>query len=519
MARPDSDDPANFSQREIAPIMIGLMLAMMLASLDQTIVATALTAMARDLNGWALMPWVVSGYLVTSTVTTPIYGRLSDLYGRRPVLLIAIGLFAGGAVLCALSQTMVQLVGARLVQGVGGGGLRAVSQAAIADIVPPRERGRIQGYFSAVFTVSNALGPVVGGLIADYLSWHWIFWLYLPLAAAALFLSNRALKRLPKPTRKPVIDWAGAVLILASATPILLGVGQAQKAGGWASFEVFGPIALGVIFIVALVLRERVASEPMLPLRLFANPTFSLCSLIAFLNHGVMIALIMLVPINYQLASGMSANQAGMRLISMTVGAVLGSFIAGQLVSRTGRYRIFPIIGTTTTAIMCAAIAWVGLGRSTPLDVAATLLLGLSFGFQLSPLTVVVQNALDIRDTGIGMSCLMFFRLMGGAFVVSLLSAVLIGSLDAGAAALPGLEVLGPHRGLALFQLDERSGVLTPVVMQALEQTIRHAFAVVFGVAAALSVCALVGACLLKEVPLRGREEPQREQQPAAADD
>ena len=518
MTRQASGEPPSFTQREIAAIMIGLMLAMLLASLDQTIVATSLTAMARDLDGWQLMPWVVAGYLVASTVTTPIYGRLSDLYGRRPVLLIAIGLFAGGAILCALSQTMVQLVAARLIQGVGGGGLRAVSQAAIADIVPPRERGRIQGYFSAVFTVSNALGPVVGGLVSDYLSWHWIFWLYLPIAAAALFLSNRALKRLPKPTRKPVIDWAGAILIVASATPILLGVGQAQK-GGWLSLEVVGPIVLGAVFIVALVLRERVAAEPMLPLRLFASPTFSLCSAIAFLNHGVMIALIMLVPINYQLAAGMAANQAGIRLISMTVGAVLGSFIAGQLVTRTGRYRIFPIIGTTSTAIMCGAIAWVGLGQSTPFDVAVTLVLGMSFGFQLSPLTVVVQNALDIRDTGIGMSCLMFFRLMGGAFVVSLLSAVLIASLDAGAASVAGLEALGPHPGLALFQLDERSGVFTPTVRQALGQAIRHAFAVVFGVAAALSGCALVAACALKEVPLRGREAPARVKQPAAADD
>src|SRR5258708_19888121 len=207
MAQHDPGEPPSFSQRQIVSIMIGLMLAMLVARLDQAIVAASVTGMAGGLDGWQLMPWVVAGYLVASTVTTPIYGRLSDLYGRRPVLLTAIGLFAGGAVLCALSQTMPQLIAARLIQGVGGGGLRAVSQAAIADIVPPRERGRYQGYFTSVFTVSNALGPGVGGLLVDYLSWHWIFWMYLPLPAPALFLSNRALKRLPKPTRKPVIDW------------------------------------------------------------------------------------------------------------------------------------------------------------------------------------------------------------------------------------------------------------------------------------------------------------------------
>ncbi len=508
----------HFSSREIAPIMIGLVLAMLLASLDQTIIAVSLTAIARDLNGWQLIPWIVSAYLVASTITTPLYGRLSDLYGRRPLLLAAIVLFAGGATLCALSQTMPQLIAARLVQGIGGGGLRAVSQAVVADIVPPRERGRVQGYFSSVFTVSHSMGPVLGGLFVEYLSWHWIFWTYLPLAVIAFALSNRALKRLGAPTRKPAIDWLGAILILAASTPILLGVGQAQKAGGWTSLEVVGPVALGLVFMLALIVRERVAPDPMLPLRLFTNHTFSVASTISFLNSGVMISLTMLVPINYQLVGGMPANEAGIRLISLTVGAVLGSFCAGQLVSRTGRYKIFPIIGTATTTLMCAVIALVGLGRIPAFDVATTTLLGLSFGFQLSPMTVVVQNALDIRDTGIGMSCLMFFRLMGGAFVVALLSAVLITGLDAGALAVPGHEALGPEPGLALFHLDESSGALTPSLLAALGQSMRHAFALVFWVAAGLSLCALVGACALREVPLRGREQPRPERQPAAAD-
>ncbi len=298
----------HFSSREIAPIMIGLVLAMLLASLDQTIIAVSLTAIARDLNGWQLIPWIVSAYLVASTITTPLYGRLSDLYGRRPLLLAAIVLFAGGATLCALSQTMPQLIAARLVQGIGGGGLRAVSQAVVADIVPPRERGRVQGYFSSVFTVSHSMGPVLGGLFVEYLSWHWIFWTYLPLAVIAFALSNRALKRLGAPTRKPAIDWLGAILILAASTPILLGVGQAQKAGGWTSLEVVGPVALGLVFMLALIVRERVAPDPMLPLRLFTNHTFSVASTISFLNSGVMISLTMLVPINYQLVGGMPAN-------------------------------------------------------------------------------------------------------------------------------------------------------------------------------------------------------------------
>jgi EmrB/QacA subfamily drug resistance transporter len=518
MAPPPSVESPRFTRPEVARIMVGLMLAMLLASLDQTIVATSLTTIARDLDGWETMPWVVSAYLVASTVTTPIYGRLSDLYGRRPVLMIAVGLFAGASILCALSQTMGQLIAARILQGIGGGGLRSVSQAAIADVVPPRERGRYQGYFSSVFTVSNALGPVLGGLFADYLTWHWIFWINLPLGAVALFLSNRALKRLPMPTGKPVIDWLGALLILASATPILLGVGEAKSAGGWFSLQVLGPIALGLVFIVALILRERVAPEPMLPLRLFANSTFSIASAIAFLNQGVMIALVLLVPLNYQLVGGLPPSQAGLRLISMTVGAVLGSFIAGQLVSKTGRYRIFPILGTTCTTAMCGVIAAVGLDQGSLFDVVATTLLGIAFGFQLSPLTVVVQNALDIRDTGIGMACLMFFRLMGGAFVVALLSAILIANLNSGALAVPGHEVLGAQPGLALFRLDQSSGALTPALLAALNLTMRQAFSHVFMVAAALSALALVGAFALKEIPLRGSDERRDKKEPAAAD-
>ncbi|MFL5269757.1 MAG: MFS transporter, partial [Stellaceae bacterium] len=282
-------------------ILSGLMLAMFLASLDQTIVATSLSTMASDLNGWELMSWVVSAYLVASTVTTPIYGRLSDLYGRRPILLAGIALFLGASVLCALSQTMAQLIGARVLQGIGGGGLRSVSQAAIADVIPPRERGRYQGYFSSVMAVSSLLGPVLGGFFADYLTWHWIFWINIPFGALALFLCNRNLRRLPKPRRKPVIDWIGAALILGSTTPILIAVGQAESAGGWARVDVLLPLAIGLVLLAALVVWEREAREPMIPLRLFANRIFAVASVISFLMSMVMIAMIIVVPLDFEL--------------------------------------------------------------------------------------------------------------------------------------------------------------------------------------------------------------------------
>src|SRR5215831_15570139 len=413
----------HFSRAEIVSILFGLILAMFLASLDQTIVATSLSAMARDLNGWTLISWVVSAYLVASTVTTPIYGRLSDLYGRRPILSVAIGLFLVGSVLCALSQNMPQLIGARVMQGVDGGGLRSVALATIADIIPPRERGRYQGYFSSVMAVSNVLGPVLGGFFSEYLTWHWIFWINLPFGLLALFLCYHNLKRLPKPQRQPIIDWLGAALILASTTPILIALGQAEAAAGWWRSEVLVPLAIGCLFLIALIARESEAPEPIMPLRLFANRIFAVASVISFSMSMVMIAMIILVPLDFELGAGMAPNEAGLRLIPMTGGTVVGSFIVGRLVSRTGRYRIFPIVGAGAMTILCGVIAVVGLGRSWSLDTLLTAMLGLSFGAQLPSVMVPVQNALDLADTGIGLSVVMFFRLIGGAFGVALLMA------------------------------------------------------------------------------------------------
>jgi EmrB/QacA subfamily drug resistance transporter len=492
----------HFSRSEIVSVLSGLMLAMFLASLDQTIVATSLSTMAQDLNGWSLMSWVVSAYLVASTVTTPIYGRLSDLYGRRPILLTSIALFLAASVLCALSQTMLELIAARVLQGVGGGGLRSVSQAAIADVIPPRERGRYQGYFSSVMAVSNLLGPVLGGFFADYLSWHWIFWINIPFGALALILCNRNLRRLPKPRRKPVIDWLGAVLIIASTTPILIGVGRVEAAGGWGRIDVFVPIAVGIVFLGVLIVREREAPEPMIPLRLFANRIFAVGSLTAFTMSMVMIALIILVPLDFELVSGLAANQAGIRLIPMTGGTVLGSFIAGQLVTRTGRYRIYPIAGAAAMTGLCAAIAFFGLGNSTLTDTALTGGLGLAFGFQLSPVVVSVQNALELADTGVGLSVLMFFRLIGGAFGVALLTALLVGELNAGALAVPGHDVLGANPGIALLHLDQLDTIKRSV-LAGLTDAVRTAFAHVFFYATVISALTALGSLGLKEIPLR----------------
>jgi predicted MFS family arabinose efflux permease len=341
-------------------------------------------------------------------------------------------------------------------------------------------------------------------LFVDYLSWQWIFWINLPLGGIAFALTYRQLRRLQTPSKPTSIDWLGAVLIVSSATPILLGITNVERSGRWDSVATLAPLAIGALFVVALILRERIAVQPMLPLRLFRNQIFSVAMAITFLSAAVMIAMIILVPLDHQLAGGASAKEAGLRLIPFTIGTVTGSFIGGQLVSRLGRYRIFPIAGTSAAALTAALISVVGLGHSLPFDVAATLVLGLAFGGQLSPMTVTVQNALDPRDGGVGISCMLFFRLMGGAFGVALLSAILIAALTSGAARIPGHEALGPNAGLALFHLEEHAATIPPELLRALIGTTADAFSTVYAVGSAILVCAAVIALFLKEIPLRG---------------
>jgi EmrB/QacA subfamily drug resistance transporter len=490
-----------FSRREIGSIMLGLILALFLANLDQTIVATSLTTMARDLDGWTLMPWVVSAYLITSTTTVPIYGKLSDLYGRRPVLLSAIGLFMATSVLCALAQTMPQLVAARILQGIGGGGLRAVAQAVVADIIPPRERGRYQGYFAGTYATATTAGPVLGGFFTDYLSWHWIFWINLPIGAIAFLLSDRQLKRLGRPRRRPVIDWLGAALILATSVPLLLGVGRVEQAGGWNSWQVLLPIAIGLVALVALVARERVAQEPMLPLRLFRDPTFSLGSTISALANMTLTALIVIIPLHFQLV-GVAPSEAGIRLIPITLGTAISSVIVGTLVARTGRSKIFPMIGVGATCVMLLLISQVGLGKSLWLDLLFTGILGLSFGGQFNPVTVMVQNTLRPGDTGIGIATLTFLRQMAGAFGVALLTTVLIGGLNSGAMTVPGHDRLGDNPGLSLLHVDQIPD-LSRELLAGFAIIIERAFSHLYLLMSALSLVTLFFVLRLKPVVLR----------------
>jgi EmrB/QacA subfamily drug resistance transporter len=486
----------------IAPIMFGLMLSLFLANLDQTIIATCLSAIAHDLSGWELLPWVISAYLVTSTATTPIYGRLSDLYGRRLVLLASIVIFVLASALCALANTMPLLIAARALQGIGGGGLRSITQVVIADIIPPRNRGKYQGYMSTTFLISTTLGPVLGGFFAEHLSWQWAFWINLPLGAIAFLVINKQLRLLKLPTKRQSIDWAGALLILAAAVPLMFGISQVEETGGWLNQAVLVPILLGAIATALLIVVELRVASPMLPMRLFANKIFTLGNVGLFAPSMVMTALIIILPLYYQIVLKRPADAAGLQLIALTGGMAVGSFIVGSAIAKFGRAKIFPIIGGLVAASVCLVIAREGLGQSIMFDAVCTVLLGAGLGWQINPLLVIVQNGLEIRDIGTGVSGMTFFRSLAGAFGVAMFSTFLIASLGAGAMRVPGHEKLGANPGIGLLRNDT-AGVFDAVQTAAFHLVMENAFAAVFVLAAGLCLVAAVVVAIIPARPLR----------------
>lgn len=485
---PTESQLPQFSPAEIRAVITGLMLAMFLAALDQTIVATALPTIAVDLRGWNLVSWVISSYLITSTVTTPIYGRLSDLYGRKLILLVSITLFVGASILSAISATMVELICARALQGIGGGGLRSISQAVIADLISPRDRGRYQGYFAGVVALASALGPILGGLLSQYVSWHWIFWINVPLGLTAFAFCNRQLARLTPSRARVGVDWGGAIFILTSATLILLSLASAQRTGRWLSLETIALAAGGFVLIPVLVRYESGVAIPMLPLRLFCHREFSVSCLILFLSTGVATALVVVIPLQYQLASNLLPDDAGLKLIPFSLGIVAGSFGVGQIITYTGRYRVFPIVANASAALLCFAIGRFGLGQISAFDIATTAALGVMLGCNFSPMMVAAQNTLNSDDNGAGMATVLFLRLMGGALIVALLTTILTANLDGHSVAMVADHWIGPGQNHA--------DVTHPDIVGG-----RYVHA--YMACAFIMLIALVASLFIKEIPLR----------------
>jgi EmrB/QacA subfamily drug resistance transporter len=407
------------SHRQIMTILSGLMAGMFLAALDQTIVATSIRTIADDLQGLSVQAWVTTAYLITATISTPLYGKLSDLYGRRPFFLAAISIFVLGSALSGFATSMFQLAAFRAFQGLGAGGLFSLALTIIGDIVPPRERAKYQGYFLAVFGTSSVLGPVIGGFLAGQdtilgvAGWRWVFLVNVPIGIGALLLVMRSL-HLPHTRRDHRIDWPGALALVVGLVPLLL-IAEQGREWGWTSTAAIGCYLLGVLGIAAFIWdQSRYGDDALIPLRLFRGRTFGLGSVLNFILGMGMFGGLAALPLYLQIVKGVSPTMAGLLLIPLTFGIMGGSIISGQIISRTGRYKKFPVIGT---GLLFLALVGLGqIGVETPLGVTMLLsaVFGIGLGFNMQPLTLAVQNAVPAQDMGVATSSATFFRQMGG---------------------------------------------------------------------------------------------------------
>jgi EmrB/QacA subfamily drug resistance transporter len=407
------------SRRETLVAFSAMMLATLLAALDVLIVATALPRIAANLHGFGDLSWVVTAYLVSSTVPVPLYGRLSDIYGRRRLLLIAISVFVAGSVLCALAQNIGQLVAFRAVQGIGAAGLLPLSQAAIADLFSPRERGRYQGYISAVWSAAAIAGPLLGGVFADQLSWRWIFWINLPLGALALIAVIRTLPA-TFVARRHRIDYAGATVLSASVVAILLAISWGGAARSWTptSLLIAGAAGLGAFGVI-----EHRVPEPILPLSLFRLPEFSIASAAGVSLGGVLFAVEVYVPVFVQGVLGRSAIVSGLVIIPLSLGWTLASFLAGRWISSTGRYRILPIAGAVLITAAVTVLAVIDPDTSLPTIAAAMVAMGVGMGVTWPAYLISTQNAVDSSQLGVATAVLQFFRTIGGSLAIAALGA------------------------------------------------------------------------------------------------
>jgi EmrB/QacA subfamily drug resistance transporter len=538
--------PPRLSQRQIYAIFSGLVAGMFLAALDQTIVATSIRTIADDLQGLSLQAWATTAYLITATITTPLYGKLSDLYGRKPLFSTAITIFVIGSVLCSFATTMFELALFRAVQGLGAGGLFSLALAIVGDIVPPRERARYQGFFLAVFGTASVLGPVVGGFFAGteellgIAGWRWVFLVNVPIGIAAFAIVQRVLN-IPHTRRPHRIDWPGALLLTIGLVPLLLLAEQGRE-WGWTSplslaLAVIGFAGLG-LFVLA---ERRFGDDALLPLRLFRIPTFAIGSLSGLVIGMAMFGGLASLPLYLQIVKGQTPTMAGLSLLPLTLGIMIGSILSGQLIARTGRYKVFPVVGAALLVVAFLLLAQIT--ATTPLwqTSIVMVLFGLGLGGNLQPIILAVQNAVPPTDIGVATSSATFFRQMGGTLGTAVFLSILFGTVGARIteqfalafdtpafqAAVTDPEVLADPANAAVVDqlaqaqatiaaggtptidgtgvLDDSSFLasLDPVLAAPFQAGFAEALQLVFWIAAGIAVIGLVVLSLLPEVPLR----------------
>ena len=500
--RPAELGPAvPMSRREILLVFVSLMLGMFLASLDQTIVATALPTIVGELGGLEHLAWVVTAYMVTSTASAPLYGKLSDLYGRKVMFQGAITIFLLGSVLSGLSQSMGQLIAFRAVQGIGAGGLIVMALTIIGDILSPRERGRYQGYMGSVFAVSSVGGPLLGGFFVDNLDWRWVFYINLPIGLLALAATARFL-HLPAARRERNIDYLGAGLLVAGVSAALLVTVWGGSQYAWSSPAIIGLVVAAVVLLGLFFLQERRAPEPILPLRLFSNRVFTVTAAAGFIVGVAMFGGIIFLPLFLQVVTGVSATDSGLLLVPLMAGILVTSIVSGRRISVHGRYKRYPIAGTAIAALGLYLLSTMTPETDIISASAYMLVLGAGLGLVMQVLVIAVQNAVDMQDLGVATSSSTFFRSLGGSFGTALFGAVLNARLVSEVAArLP--------QGVGSVPLGELTGSpaaiaqLPPALRQPLVEALSASITGVFAVAIPFAVVALLLVLFLPELPLR----------------
>ncbi|HEY1570145.1 MAG TPA: MDR family MFS transporter [Pseudonocardiaceae bacterium] len=495
------------NRRLIRVAMVGLMLGMLLAMLDNLVVSTALPTIVGDLGGLAHLSWVVTGYALAAAASTPIWGKLGDLYGRRGMFMTSIVIFLAGSALAGLSQNMNELIGFRAIQGLGAGGLMVGAMAIIGDLIPPRERGRYQAMIGGMMPIAFVGGPLVGGLLTDHLSWRWVFYINIPLGIAALIVTGLFMK-LPRQRIKARIDYLGAILLTVGVVSLTLAASWAGSQYAWGSWQIISLFAVAVLFLVGFGYAESKVSEPILPPRLFRSRNFTVAQVLSFLVGAAMFGAVNFLPQYMQNVRGASATASGLLLLPLMFGMLAVMLTTGQITTRTGRYREFPIIGGFVLTVGMLILLMLNVNTTTLVASGLTLVVGLGMGFLMQNTMLITQNSAPLRDMGAASGSVTLFRTVGGSLGIALLGSLYTSHLT---------STLTSHLGAAGSKLISGGAQLPPSAVLALPAPIRDAFqtGVVNGLhwvllgGAIMAAIGFVVAWFIKAEPLRATPAPE----------